>query len=217
MQLAILGATGRVGGHVLSWALDAGHPVTALARNPEALHQQVQGSAARGPAAGLTVIRGDALDETAVAEVIAGADAVLSALGPHGAKAPGLLAGSASNIVSAMRKTGARRLICISAAGAYVTEDPDKNWPVKLILPRIFAKQFADTRRMEDVIRGSDLDWTLVRPSMLVSGSRTGQYRVSPDYPPRGGWKISRADVADLIATAVTEDRWLRSAPAVAY
>jgi putative NADH-flavin reductase len=207
LSLAILGATGGIGGHLLTWALDTGHPVHALARSPEALPAR----------AGLTVTRGDALDEGAVAEVIAGADAVLSALGPRGAKAPGLLAGAASNIISAMQKTGARRLICVSAAGAYITGDPDMNRLVKLILPRVFAKPFADVRRMEDLIRASDLDWTLVRASRLVNAPGTGQYRVSPDYPPRGGAKIARADVANFIATAVTEDGWLRSAPALAY
>ena len=93
MQIAILGATGGIGGHVLDWALRAGHPVHALARDPQALP----------PAAGLTVTRGDALDETAVAEVIDGADAVVSALGPRGAKAPGLLAGAASHTILAMQ------------------------------------------------------------------------------------------------------------------
>jgi len=207
LRLAILGATGGIGGHLLTWALDAGHPVHALARSPEALP----------PRAGLTVTRGDALDQAAVAEVTAGADAVLSALGPRGAKAPGLLAGAASNIVSAMQKTGARRLICVSAAGAYITGDPNMNRLVKLVLPRVFAKPFADVRGMEDVIRESDLDWTLVRATRLVNGPGTGQYRVSPDYPPRGGGKISRADVAHFIAAELTEDGWLRSAPALAY
>jgi putative NADH-flavin reductase len=269
MRLAILGGTGRIGGHVLNWALDAGYPVTALARSPEALLQaalvqegrgQEAGggeepgpealgalalglsaqnggpgvAAARGPnapptspslftaaalspSAGLTVVRGDALDETAVAEAIGGADAVISALGPRGAKRPGLLAGAASNIVGAMRQTGARRLICVSAAGAFITGDPNMSWLVKQVLPRVFAKPFADVRRMEDVVRESGLDWTLVRATRLVNSPGTGQYRVSPDYPPPGGGKISRADVAHFIAAALTGNGWQRSAPALAY
>src|SRR5258708_12971808 len=58
MRIAILGGTGRIGGHVLNWALDAGYPVTALARRPEALRQaalaqggrrqEERGQAARG-------------------------------------------------------------------------------------------------------------------------------------------------------------------------
>lgn len=221
MRLAILGATGGIGGYLLSWALEAGHEVHVLARAPVAVP----------PAAGLTVTQGDALDTGAVAEVITGADAVLSALGPRrpaggrrpgpagprGAGPPSLLGGAASGITEAMAKTGARRLICVSAAGAYVTADPHANPLIKLILPRVFAGTFADVRRMEEVIRGSGLDWTLVRATRLTNGPRTGRYRVSPTYPPRGGGKISRADVADLMTAALTEGGWIGAAPSVAY
>ena len=207
MQIAILGGTGGIGGHVLSWALDAGHPVRALARRAEALPQRT----------GLTVIPGDALDGAAVAETIAGADAVVSALGPRGAKAESLLAGAAANIVASMDKTGARRLICVSAAGAYITGDPNTGWLIKAILPRVFAAPFADTRRMEDVIRDSGLDWTLVRPTRLVNRPGTGRYRVSPGFPPPGGRTIARADVAHFMAAVLTEDTWLHDAPAIAY
>jgi uncharacterized protein YbjT (DUF2867 family) len=208
MQIAILGVTGGIGGHLLRWALEAGHSVHALARHPEALPGR----------AGLTVTRGDALDAAAVAEVIGGAAAVLSALGPRGARAPsGLLGGAAPNIVGAMRKTGAERLICVSAAGAYITGDPNTGRLLKAILPRVLARTFADVREMENVISESGLDWTLVRATRLVSRPGTGRYRVSPGFPPPGGRTIARADVAHFIAAALTENTWLHQAPALAY
>ena len=207
MLIAILGGTGGIGGHVLTWALDAGHPVRALARHPGALPQR----------AGLTAIRGDALDAAAVAETIAGADAVVSALGPRGANAESLLTGAAANTVAAMDKTGARRLACVSAAGAYITGDPDTGWLLKAILPRVFAKQFADTRGMEDVVRDSGLDWTLVRATRLVNRPGSGRYRVRPGFPPPHGRTIARADVAHFIAAALTGNTWLHAAPALAY
>jgi putative NADH-flavin reductase len=71
MKLTIFGATGRIGGHLLNWAVDAGHDVHVLARSPQALR----------PRDGLTVTGGDVLDPAAVAVVISGADAVLSAVG----------------------------------------------------------------------------------------------------------------------------------------
>jgi uncharacterized protein YbjT (DUF2867 family) len=207
MQIAILGGTGGIGGHVLSWALDAGHPARALARHPEALPQRE----------GLTVIRGDALDSVAVAETIAGADAVVSALGPRGANAESLLAGAAANAVAAMDKTGARRLVCVSAAGAYITGDPDTGWLLKVILPRVFARHFADVRQMENVIRESGLDWTIVRAARLVNRPGTGRYRVRPGFPPPHGRTVARADIAHFIAAVLTENTWLHDAPAVAY
>ena len=116
-----------------------------------------------------------------------------------------------------MDKTGARRLACVSAAGAYITGDPDTGWLLKTVLPRVFARQFADTRQMEDVIRDSGLDWTLVRATRLVNRPGTGHYRVRPGFPPPHGRTIARADVAHFIAAVLTEHTWLHEAPAIAY
>lgn len=207
MRVALLGGTGRIGGLLLAQALESGHEVTVLARNTGALT----------PAGGLTTIPGDATDAEAVAATVDGADAVLSALGPRGAKAPSLLESAAKNTVLAMSKTGARRLICVSAAGAFIEGDPNMSAVVKFILPKIFATQFADVRAMEQVIRASDLDWTLVRPTRLVNSGVTQKYRTAPDYAPPGGRKISRADVAQFIGTVLEQDAWLKAAPALAY
>ena len=207
MRLALLGASGRIGGHVLNWAVTAGHEVTALARDPASLPA----------AAGLTVMAGQATDVAAVAEVAAGADAVVSALGPRGAKTPALLATAAEATVAAMDKAGIKRLVCVSAAGAFVEDDPDMGVLVKFILPKVFAELYADVRTMESVVSTSDLDWTMVRPTRLVNRPQTGRYRVRPDFAPAGGRSIARSDVAHFIAAALTDDTWIRARPALAY
>ncbi len=218
MRLALLGGSGRIGGHLLSWALESGHEVQALARDPGALAAVRQPVATGRPGGGsLVTTAGDALDASAVAAVIRGTDAVLSALGPRGAKSPDLLAGAARNITAGMARAGVRRLICVSAAGAFIQGDPDTGALVKAILPRIFARPFADTRQMEAVIRASDLDWTLVRATRLVNTPGTGRYRVRPDYPPPRGRKIARADVADFIERALLDDDWVHAAPSLGY
>jgi putative NADH-flavin reductase len=207
MRLAVLGGSGRIGQHILAAALESGHQVCALARRPEAL----------AASSGLTVIRGDATDGHAVADVISGADAVLSALGPRGTKTPALLATAGRNIMAGLSKAGTRRLICVSAAGAFIQADPDSGILVKLILPRVLAKPFADVREMEAIVAASELDWTMVRATRLVNSQPTGQYRVRPDYPPPGGGKIARADVARFMLTCLAEHSWVREHPALAY
>ena len=207
MRLAVLGASGGIGQHVLARALDSGHQVTALARAPQSL----------AAVPGLTVLTGDATDSAAVAELVAGADAVLSALGPRGARSPALMARVGQNLVAGMSAAGVRRLVCVSAAGAFIQGDPDSGALVKMILPRVLAKPFADVRDMEAVICASSLDWTLVRATRLVNTAMTGRYRVRPDYPPKGGGKISRSDVAHFISAVLTEASWIRSRPALAY
>jgi putative NADH-flavin reductase len=207
MRLAILGSTGGTGNFLVNEALGAGHTVQALARDATVLPHHP----------GLLAVQGDARDEGAVKEVVSGADAVLSALGPRGAKSPGLLATAARNTVGAMASTGARRLICVSAAGAYIAGDPDVNPVIRFILPRLLATAFADVRAMEDTVRASGLDWTLVRASRLSSRPGTGHYRVRPDLPPPGGGRIARQDVAHFILAALADGSWARAAPALAY
>jgi putative NADH-flavin reductase len=207
MRLALLGGSGRIGAHVLRLALDSGHEVAVLARDPQSVPA----------AAGLTVIAGDAADAGAVTAAVDGTGAVLSALGPRGAKTPALLATAARNVVAAMQKSGTRRVICVSAAGAFIEGDPDTGALVKLILPRIFAGPFADVRAMEAVFSGTDLDWTMVRPTRLVNSPLTGNYRVAPQFPPAGGRKISRADVAHFMATVLEQGGWSQGRPALAY
>src|SRR5215469_14319242 len=207
MHIAILGGSGRIGSHLVSWALQNGHEVSALARTPGSL----------APADGLTLVIGQATDSDAVADVVSGADAVLSALGPRGARTPALLETAASHVVAAMDKAGVRRLLAVSAAGAFIQGDPDRGAVVKFILPRILATTFADVRRMESAVAASDLDWTLVRPTRLVNSPGIGRYRVRPDYPPAGGGKIARADVAHFVTGALTQNTWVGARPALAY
>ncbi len=217
MRLALLGGTGRIGGHLLTLMLVAGHDVTVLARDPAGLAGKPAGAGPEGTGT-VTVISGSATDAAAVQTAVDGADAVLSALGPRGRQDARRCCGTAArNITAAMAKAGTRRLICVSAAGAFIAGDPDMGRLVKLILPRVFATQFADVRDMEDTVSGSDLDWTLVRATRLVNAPPAGRYRVRPEYAPAGGGKIARADVAHFIAATLADDSWIGARPALAY
>ena len=71
MKIAVLGATGRTGRPLVATLLDRGHEVTALVRDPS----KVAGS-------GITVVAGSSTDPDAMTALVAGADAVVSALGP---------------------------------------------------------------------------------------------------------------------------------------
>ncbi len=107
MQLTIFGGTGGTGEQLIHAALDAGHTVTAPARDPtkiRASHQQ------------LRAIRANVLDPPSLTGTVDGADAVVSALGaPRGKEPTTVYSVGVANILDAMRRAGVRRFIGVSA------------------------------------------------------------------------------------------------------
>ena len=109
MKVLIIGATGGTGRILLEKALDQGHEVTALVRNPSTVAPRDYRP---------RVLRGNALDPDEVKAAVSGQDAVLSALGTRSTKPTTLFSASAANLVGAMKKHDVRRLVCITAVGA---------------------------------------------------------------------------------------------------
>src|SRR6266480_5767387 len=103
MKLTIIAATGGVGRELLQQALAAGHDVTAVVRNPGKLSRQVHAITTD-----LT-----APDPAALESAVAGADAVLSGLGPHSNSDAGIAAQGTLAIVAAMKITGVRRIVAV--------------------------------------------------------------------------------------------------------
>ena len=106
--VALFGATGRTGKHLLQQALDSGYAVRVLARDPAKLagrHEQ------------LVAVQGSLKDATRVEEVIAGADVVLSVLGPTSNKPTFEISQGTASIISTMKKHGVKRLIISAGAG----------------------------------------------------------------------------------------------------
>ena len=201
MKLTIFAATGGIGRQLLEQAIAAGHDVTAVARNP----QNLAPVPARAVAADLS-----SADPAALQPAVAGADAVLSALGPRTKADAGVAARGTKAITEAMRAAGARRIIVVSAAPIGTVPSPGRPHPPRHdpgdgfiiryladpIVKCALREHYADLARMEDVLRGSDLDWTAVRPPRLTGKPVTGRYRTAYGQNIRGGVFLSRADVA---------------------
>jgi len=198
MKLTVLGATGGIGQQVVRQAVADGDQVTAVVRDPGRLLVPA------GPA--LDVARADVFDPAQLAPLIVGRDAVISALGVRRGDSATVCTDSARALVTAAREAGVRRILLVSASGAFVErkDDPLTRYVVKPLLGRFLATPFADTRAMESVIRASGLDWTLVRPPKLDDKPHTGRYRTGRDGV-RGGYTVSRADVADALLTLASQ------------
>lgn len=203
MKLAIFGATGGTGHHLVEQALEGGHAVTVLVRHPATFSMQHEQ---------LTLIQGDVRDLATVEAAVAGQDAILSALGTNQRGPVTLCTDGIQRILTAMTQYQVRRLLVVSAYGA--TESHHCNL-YNFLLWASLKEKMVDKERMEKLIKHSDVDWTLIRPAFLTDGPRTRQYRSGPDLRMHITSRISRADVADFMLQHIADTTSIRKALAI--
>lgn len=191
MRILIFGASGRTGRELVRQALELGYSVSAYTRSPERL---------AGQDSSLQVIQGSVADAEAVFAAVAGHDVVVSVLGVgRPLKHDQAVIDGVGHIVSAMTAQGVRRLVYQSFIGV-----PDSRAAVGFALGRIapllLRHEIADHVTKESLVRGSGLDWTIVRPPKLTEGAYTGTYRAAEQITTRKPIPmLSRADAADFI------------------
>lgn len=196
MRIVIFGANGQTGRLATRRALDAGHSAVAVTRRPGDFPFT-------DPA--LTVAGADVLDAEAVGDVVADADAVLSTLGVPFTREPvNTYSRGTANIVAAMQSSGVTRLVVVSSTGAYPapgrTGAPFALRLFEPVITKTIGKTvYDDIRLMESVVRDSDLDWTIVRPSGLFDLPHVTEYTAG-QVDPVGAF-TSRGDLADYLVT----------------
>ena len=201
MKILILGASGLTGRLIVAKALEQGHEVTALVRDPlklQLVHDR------------LSIIKGDALDKDIVSKAVSGQDAVLSALGKGKSfKSSNLITNAVSLLVPVMEQSNVKRLIFLSAIGVGETFK-QANLLQKFFFSTFLKGIYADKARAEKQIHSSHLNWTLVYPVVLTDGPGTGKYQTGEVLPMKGMPKISRDDVADFMIRQLTDNGWVK-------
>ncbi|HXB43952.1 MAG TPA: SDR family oxidoreductase [Puia sp.] len=210
MKLLIIGGTGGTGKELITQALEQGHILTALVRNPKKVHITHQN---------LSVIKGNILDFNKVQEVVAGQDAVLSALG-HKIFfiKTNILSEGTKNIIGAMEMHSVSRFICITSLGIGDSRFKLGLYYTLFVIPVIVFFYFLDKGKQEKLIRNSKLNWTIVRPGQLTNGKKRGIYKHGAHT---GNYiltkMISRADVAHFVLCQLSDTNYVLKAPGVTY
>lgn len=194
MKLALFGATGRTGRRVLELALGRGDRVRALLRDPSKL-------AARP---GLATVVGDARDAAAVVRTVAGADAVLMALGMPDITHPSTgFSDSVRSIVDAARSAGVHRIVAIASAG--VLPDPTGGLRNQHGTQGPFRYVNAEHTRNFETLRDSQLDWTLMCPIDLKDDLPAGRARFAYEDLPSGSDETGYDDLAATMLALIGE------------
>jgi putative NADH-flavin reductase len=215
VKITVFGATGAIGSLTVSELLDRGHEVTAYARNPAKV-PSTWGERVRVVIGEMT--DPDAID-SAIVIAIAGADAVVSALGPSmDRKATGLpLVEGTAHILESMKRHGVNRYI--GHATPSVLDPREKptaqtrliGFMGRTLLPRAYKELLG----MTELITNSGVNWTIVRFTAPKDTPKTSNLRVGFYGSDKIGFPVSRADIAAFTAGQVDDDTYANAAPAI--
>jgi putative NADH-flavin reductase len=211
MSIVVFGANGPTGRLLVSHALAAGHQVIAVTRRPDKFPQQHPN---------LTVARADVLDASAVEGIVSGADAILSTLGaPYGRKQVAVYSVGARNILTAMERHQVRRIVVVSSSATDPKPYADAgfffNRVVQPFVVNVLGKTvYEDMRRMEELIRNSEVDWTIVRPSGLFDADFVSDYELAENHI--AGRFTARSDLAAAMLAQIDDERYVRKILAIA-
>jgi uncharacterized protein YbjT (DUF2867 family) len=208
-KILILGATGPTGRQIVAQATARGYDVTALVRSPEKALDLT----------GVKLVVGDARDEKVLRRALIGRGAVISALGTPASpfREVTFLSTATQALVSAMKTEQVSRLIAITGIGAGDTRGHGGFAFDKLIYPLLLRNVYADKNRQEAIVRNSDLDWTIVRPSILNNKPARGTVRTLTDLGQFHGGSIAREDVAKFVVDQIEKDTWRRKSPLITW
>ncbi|MCT1480026.1 NAD(P)-dependent oxidoreductase [Microbacterium sp. p3-SID336] len=211
-RIIVLGGTGYAGRHIVAEAVSRDHAVVAISR-----------SAPADPVAGAAYVQGSALDPASIAEALAGADAVVSALSPRGDMEERVL-DALSGVIDLLAGTETRLGVVGGAGGSLVAPGG----------PRLFDQDFPEEYKHEAqvgidslaLLQDSDpgLDWFFVHPAEVfgpwAEGERTGTYRDGGDVLVRdaeGKSYISGADFAVAVVDEIEQGNHHRERFTVGY
>ena len=207
-NILIVGASRGIGLTTVSAALASGYRVRALARSASRINIEHEA---------LEKFPGDALDRQDIEQAVHGVDAVIQALGiPINLKmftGPiDLFSSSTRLLVPAMEAADVRRLLTVTGYGS---GDGRRRIPsLQRIGFEVFlGRAYSDKDIQEDIIKSSPLDWTIVRPGVLTSGTSTDSYRVLEAADSWRNGFISRADVADFLVEQIDDPTYIKKTP----
>ncbi len=197
VRVLVIGAGRGVGLETVWQALEAGYEVRALARSASAIEIEHKN---------LQKVDADAIDYEALKDAVEGCDVVITTLGiaPTFQKVS-LFSTTATNVVRAMAAGGVDRLIAVTGLGAGDSKGTGGLLYAKFLQPLMLGPIYADKDREEQIIRDSELDWTIVRPGFLTRLPTRGNYHVLVEPSEWRAGFITRGDVADFLVKQIAD------------
>jgi putative NADH-flavin reductase len=206
MHILVLGATGRVGSHIVKYALQDGHQVTALVRTPDKIDTQHDR---------LTIIEGNVLEPKDLLHAMQGVDGVISALNTDGTTT---LSKSMPLLINTMLHKGITRIITVGTAGILQSRtEPEKLRYQSNESRRKSTRAAEEHEQVYTLLKGSTLEWTIVCPTYLPDGEVRGNYRIERDVLPEGGTEITVGDTAEFTYRQLGDRQFINARVGICY
>lgn len=200
MHIAVFGASGSIGRHLVHQAQQRGHQLTVFGRDAERLPD---------PGPGGRKVEGDVFDPEAVAAALEGCDAVFVTLGAAPSDRNRIRARGTAAILRAMRSRGLERIVCTSCLGVGESYAPQDWFTRRVVLDLWLWRVVADHQTQEALLEQSDLAWTAVRPPHL-SDRDDGEVQTFTAESRSPSNTIGRADLARFVLDAIEGERFVR-------
>ena len=208
-RIVVLGGTGRIGNKISEIAIRRGYEVVCLGRSASLENTPL----------GAIPFQGNVTDINTILEAIKGADVIILALSiPRKSNSPfasvigplDLHSSSMRLLVNALENTDTKRIIKISAQG--VGDSRNRTCILFRILINISNLRFAfkDHERADNMLKKSDLDWTIIRPPILKDDILNQKIRGGESLVTRSNTSISRTDLAQWAVDIVDNSEWFR-------
>ena len=196
MRVVVLGAAGQLGRAVVHVLVERGHAVRGVARRAPvpALDRSVQ------------LMIADARNKADMCAALTDCDVVVNAIGAGTLRRNDVESTTIAIAVAAAQGVHVARYFAVSAGMVALDAIIFKY----VLRPLIFRHIVAEHCRVEEIVKGSNLAWTIVRPSKLTNGAPRG-YIASLQLQPRS-FSTTRADVASFIADEIADRKYFRQA-----
>src|SRR4051794_5576726 len=217
MKIALFGASGMVGKRIMDEAVHRGHEVTAIVRNPPAVHTDSDR---------VTVMQGDATDAARVAELVRGHDVVIDAIapprGPH--TTAEVLPKAVRGLIEGMKQSGVKRLLVVGGAGSLLLGDGTPLFSTTTF-PEAYRAEAVGQRQALQELQSragqAGIEWSYLSPAAeVIPGKRTGQFRVGEDrlmVDELGRSRISAEDYAVAMLDEAEHPQHVAQRFSVAY
>lgn len=211
MKIVIFGGTGIVGKAIVNESLRRGHEITLLTRDKRKV-------GISHPL--LHIIEGKVRDQETIRQLLQNQDAVIQSLGIGGkgnGKPTTFVSDTNKIIMDEMEQNNIKRFLAISVIGA------GDSWKFllwayrQLVLP-LFMKWFKviidDKNRMENDVKKSKLDWTLVRCTTIKDKPAMGKINATLDGK-KLKFSITAADMASFVVTELEQNKYIKHCPTI--